>query len=75
MNGELTAIAKAVIYSFVAFVIGAATQAAQVAILMSASPLEKPSGWLISAAAGIVSAGLLAAIPYLKAVLPGTPAP
>ncbi len=67
----------ALIYTGVAFAIGACTQLVQVAASLanSGSLGISPSHWVISAAAGIVSAGVVAALPWLKAELPALPAP
>lgn len=66
----MSPITKAFIYAMLACLTGAATQAVQVLVLLSINPMARPSGWAISALAGIAAAGIAAGLPYLKAVLP-----
>jgi hypothetical protein len=67
---EPTPARTALIYAGFAFLVTAATQVAQLAIAFSLAPVESPSRWLISAGAGLLAAGIGAALPWLKAVLP-----
>lgn len=65
---------KAGLYAGVAAIIAALVQVAQIAQALAISGIiDSPGRWAISAIAGVVSAAVLAALPWLKAVLPEPP--
>jgi hypothetical protein len=65
----------ALIYAGLGFLVGALTQVLQIAIAVSLNPIQSPSRWAISAGAAVIAAGVAAALPWIKAVLPAPPTP
>ena len=63
-------------YAGLAALIGMLVQVLQVATAIAAnqsSPVDSPTRWAISTGAGIIAAGVVAALPWLKADLPQPP--
>lgn len=70
MNLRTTAI-----YAGLAAIIAALTEIVQLAQALSTHPVHSPGQWAVSAGAGVISAAALAALPWIRAVLPTPPVP
>lgn len=68
MNARAT-----LIYAGLGGLVGVLTEVLQLAIDVSTHPITEPSRWAISAGAGILAAGVGAALPWIKTALPTTP--
>ena len=75
MSGELSNVGKALLYAAIGAGIAALEAIGTIIVRWNLDPLSKPSNWVAYLVSAAVSAAILAALPLLKAVLPGQPGP